>query len=447
MNKRNSVNDTHSSPERKKRELEHTESGYDAAGVPEYYNEEEDFRKLDERFGNNPKNEYYAKVASGYRYAKIALVAVLVAVILFALVLGSDEFTYANLRYLLRNFGEVTNTDTELATVIEFHGDENSVCDIFNDKLAVLSGDTVSLYRLSGKKLFSEKVTQGNGATHLAVGSKYFFVWSHEYGTFDIFNSVYKIVTLESQYPVQAVAVDGVGGFALLNRNKTDLSSVEIYDGDALITATKTLANDYAVSIALSSDGNMLSTASFSTEEGEYLSKLDVSDIKNGVSLHTYTYKGEFPLETGFFGNYGFYILTDKAAYIYGASGELLIRETYSGKLSLTASNGSHVCLVCTSVGSVSANHIEVISETGRVAARFSTDSVVIDACLTEENVFLLASSVVCVSLEDGGKTDIPRRQNARSIITDGANVYCVYTGRAELIYSDGRPYSNNENN
>ena len=399
--------------------------------------DDDDFDDLEKRFSTHGKNRYYAKVSTGYRAVKLILVILLTAVIAFALVLGSDNFTYANLRYLLRNLGEANSAETERAAAIEFHGADGTDLAIFSGKLAVAGTDNVSLYRLSGKKLY-ELATDVSEPV-ITEGGKYFFVWKCGEPEISVYNNVSRVGTITADGPVYALSADNSGSFAVLYKDRVYSSAVAVYDSDLDKRATKNMPSENAVDIALSGDGRMLYTLSFSVGEGDYVAKLDFSDINGAAVTHTYTYSGEFPLKCGAFSDGGCYAVTDKSLCVYSSEGTLLYSEKTDDTPYRIIANDAYACIVTGGKGS--GERFTVVSQSGAVAVSATVDGAVLDGCLTEDALFLLSSSIVSISLEDGNRQLIARSPNALSLLTDGAAVYCVYTGRAELVYADGKPF------
>ncbi len=399
---------------------------------------DDDFSELEQRFSGHAKNKYYAKVSTGYRNVKLLLVILLTAVVAFALVLGADNFTYSNLRYLLRNFGEADSGDIERTACVEFHGSDGTDLGIFGGKLAVAGTDNVSLFRMSGKKIYeiSTELTE----PVITCGGKYFFVWKCGEADISVFNAVSRVGTLHTDGPIYAVSADEQGSFAVLYKDRVYGSAVAVYDSDLQKKATKNMPNANAVDIALSQDGGMLYTLSFTAADGDYLANLDFSDINIGTVAHTYTYKGEFPLKVGAFANGGCFAVTDKTVYVYSREGELLCSESIGDSIYRVFSSDSYVCAVTGGKGGT--GFVTVISKNGRTAVSVAVDGTVLDGCITDDGLFLLSSSIVLVSLEDGNKQLISRSPNAHGLLCDGEAVYCVYTGKAELVFSEGKPFN-----
>lgn len=400
--------------------------------------EEDDLSELEERFSSHAKNKYYAKVSSGYRTVKLLLVILLTAVIAFVLVLGADNLTYSNLRYLLRNFGEANPGDTERAAVVEFHGADGTQLGLFGGKLAVAGSDNVSVFRLSGKKIY--EISTDISEPLITCGGKYFFVWKCGESDISVFNAVSRVATLTVDGPIYAVSSDDNGYFAVLYKDRVYNSCVAVFDSDLKKRATKNMTSDNAVDISLAYGGGMLYTLSFTASDGDYVTKLDFSDIIGGSVVHTYTYTGEFPLRCGAFENGSVYALTDKAIYVYSSDGGLIYSQSLQVSPYRIFDSRSSVCFVGSSNGGASS--FALITQNGECVASGVTDGSVLDGCITQDSLFILSSSIVCVSLDDGNKQLIGRAPNALGLLCDGDAIYCVYTGRVELIYANGNVFS-----
>ena len=121
--------------------------------------DDSDFDGLSQRFGAPEQNEYYAKVSGRYRTAKLLLTALLVLVIVTAIVFASDSVTYANLKYLMRNLGDASASDTVRASVIPIEADGKIACGFFSGRFAVAGESAVVLRRIGGKQVYRETLT------------------------------------------------------------------------------------------------------------------------------------------------------------------------------------------------------------------------------------------------------------------------------------------------
>jgi len=405
------------------------------APVSAHY-DDDDFSGLDERFGGRVKNKYYAKVSAGYRNVKLVLIVLLVAIVLFALVLGADNFTYANLRYLLRNFGEATSNDTEIAPSVDFDVDSHISAGFFGGKLAVAGDEGFSLYRLSGKKIFDDKSEHLNA--RLACGDKYSIVWSYGERTVSVYNTVSLVHRETFDQPVYAVSVDDSGYYAVLMGDTVYSAAIRLFTPNFRLAVTVNVAERHVAGISLSPDGSRLSVISFTADNGEYVSTLEVFDTKNGLTLHSFKYPAEFAVKCGHFDNGGFFCLTGDRLYIYADDGSAVYSDAVPDGLVLASADGNNVCTVSNFGTSSYVNTVQVISSDGRLVCRFTCDSALADVCLTTDNVLVLGSSVLCVSIEDGGKTELPKKSGATALLSDGEKVYCIYPNRAELIFDGG---------
>lgn len=401
--------------------------------------DEDDFAELEERFSSHAKNKYYAKVSTGYRNVKLILIIILTAIVAFALVLGADNFTYSNLRYLLRNFGDADSGDPERAASVEYHGADGAKLGVYGGKLAVAGSDNVSLFRMSGKRIY--EISSEHSSTELTCGGKYFFVWKCGDPVISVFNAVSRVGSFSADGPIYAVSADDHGSFAVLYKDRVYTSAVAVYDSDLQKRATKTMPQDNAVDIALSYDGTMLYTLSFTTRDGDFETKLDFSDIIGGEVVHTYTYNGEFPLKVGAFKDGGCYVVTDKSVYVYSRVGELLCGRNSDGDVYRIIDSETYVCTVSDVRGGKGL--VTAVSKDGELKISASVDGAVLDGCINGDGLFLLSSSIVLISLDDSSKQLIGRSPNALGLLCDGDAVYCVYTGRAELVFLDGKPVNN----
>ena len=405
--------------------------------------EHDDFSGLDERFGQRNKNEYYGKVSNGYRRVKLVLVVILVLAVLFAIVIASDDLTYSNIRYMLRNFTEITTEDTVRAELVKFDAETNTVCEIFAGKIAVASEEGISLYRPSGKKIFSESIIVYE--PRLTAGDKYFFVWSSGENLLYIFNSVSLVREESFDHPIYSVVCGLDGSFAVLTEDAGVTSSVLVYNKNFQCILKKQVDSGYVSSIALSGDGRLLASAAFSTDNGRYITKLENISLSDGSVVFEAVHENAFPLEVGFFENSGHYFVSNSSVFVYSDSGELIYSDDTVSSVRRAHASQTHLSYLVSSVSVSKQSEVKVVSQNGDLTADVALEGTVSDIALTDYSLLLLSNNVVVVSLEDGGRTELTKKPNALSLFADGLNVYCLFPDRAELIIKDGEPITSND--
>lgn len=392
----------------------------------------DDFSGLDERFGKRNINEYYGKVSGCYRKVKLVLVVLLVLVALFALVIASDDLTYSNIRYMLRNFTEITTDDAKRAEVVSFNAETNSVCKVFAGKIAVASEEGISLFRPSGKKIFSENIILSN--PKLTVGDKYFFVWTSGGNTLFIFNSVSLVREEKFEYPIYSVVSGFDGNFAVLTEAASSSSAVLVYNKNFQCILKKQVDSGYLSAIALSPDGKLLASAAFSTENGRYITRIENILLSDGSVVFEAFHENTFPLEVGFFEDCGHYFVGDSSVFVYSAGGETVYSDFTASSVRRVRASDKHLCYLVSSVSVSKESEIKVVSNVGKISADIMLDGSVTDIVMTDYSIVLLSDDIVSFSLEDGGRNVIAKKPNALSLFADGLNVYCAFADRAELI-------------
>ena len=398
----------------------------------------DDFSSLDERFGQRNKNEYYQRVSSSYRKVKLVLVIMLVIVLLFAIVIASDDLSYSNIRYMLRNFTEITTKDSERASTVKFSAETNTACEAFSGKIAVACDEGVSLYRASGKKIFTEAISLFE--PRLTVGDKYFFVWSSGKDRLYIFNSVSLVREEKFDYPIYSVVAGADGCYAVLTEESGVTSAVLVYNKNFQCILKKSVDSGYVSSIALSPDGALLSSAAFTTRNGQYVTRLENIQLSDGSVTFEAEHVDAFPLEIGFFEDSGQYFIGSASVFVYSKYGEFLYSDKTASSVRAVCSTGKHLAYLVSSASVSKESEIKVVSADGVLSADVMLDGSVFDIALTDYSAVFLSSDYIIVSLEDGGRTDIKKSNNPASLFADGQHVYSLFSDRAELILSSGEP-------
>ena len=397
--------------------------------------DDSDFEGPSQRFGAPEQNEYYAKVSGRYRTAKLLLTALLVLVIVTALVFASDSVTYANLKYLMRNLGDASASDTVRASVIPIEADGKIACGFFSGRFAVAGESAVVLRRIGGKQVYRETLTSTMPV--LTLGKKYFLVWTCGENTYTVFNSVAAVKSGKLDTPIYAAATADDGSYALLTATAEYRSVVELYDADFSLRAAYRKSEGYVSAISLSADASRLALFSFRTENGAYTSCLDVYLTEKADLLLSVSFADGVPLACGFFSDGSFWCFSEKSLRIYGADGSLAACHLMPGEVRRIAADESFAAVLCHADGADRRTYILAYKADGSACAEAlltgSYDSLV----LCGSGAAVLGEELTLLSFEDGGRKTAERKTGAVGLAADGSCVYCIYGDRAELVFGE----------
>ncbi|MCQ2424726.1 MAG: DUF5711 family protein [Lachnospiraceae bacterium] len=292
-----------------------------------------------------PENEYYLKIAAKFKWAKY-FAAVLTVVFFLAMIsIFRKDITLENFRYLLRDMNTDSTKYTDVYSTIYYDSVGDTDFALFRDYLAVVRpGDTL-LYSSEGKTVLS--VTNDYIAPHVLSTDSFFLVYDFGQTTqqFSVMNAFSKLYDGKTSAPIAGAAASPTGLFAFILKNADFRGVVEIYDGDFDVIS-RVYTDRYVTHIAFSDDGTRLLIVSLTDAGGGWVSEVSVVDPYNDQSVFSVSVPGEMLISGAFSGD-TVTVSGDGGVYHFGAAGEKLSEEYFSGKTPTDILTGKGKYAVC----------------------------------------------------------------------------------------------------
>jgi len=392
---------------------------------------DDDLEDLRAKFGSARPGEYYTKVSKRYRSGKILLILLLIALILLIFFFGASSFTYANLRYLARNLGEATLGSGERAAEIAIGADGNADFALFKGKIAVAGESGVSLYRPSGKEMYTEKLALA--APRLIVSDRYYLLWSAGENSYGVLNAVSMLKTGTLDYPVYGAAVAENGSYALITKTRQYQSSVFFYDRNFKLKTEYNKSDAYFSSVAFSEDGRKIALLSFSAQNGFYRTTLEVYGIGETEPVFSRSFDKEFPVSCFLLPDGRAALITDAAYSCYDAAGKEVFRRSYTGSPVKTLYSDEALVLLFTEEDR-SGTRVLVSSYAGETLLDVYAGSDVQDAVFYDGKIAVLSLVTEIFDPRTGERTVLDREKGAIALLADGEALYCCSKERISLL-------------
>ncbi|MBQ7171856.1 MAG: hypothetical protein IJR89_06235 [Clostridia bacterium] len=392
---------------------------------------EDDLEDLRAKFGGARPGEYYTKVSKRYRGGKIFLILLLIALILLIFVFGAGSFTYANLRYLARNLGEATLGGGERAEEIAIGADGNADFAVFKGKIAVAGESGVSLYRASGKELYTEKIALG--APRLIASDRYFLLWSAGENSYGVFNAVSLLKTATLDYPIYGAALAENGSYALITKTRLYPSSVFLYDRNFKLKTEYNKSDAYYSSVAFSEDGKTIALLSFSVQSGFYSTLLEVYGIGETEPTFTCRFAKEFPIACFLASNGRAVLVTDAAYSSYDAEGKEIFRREYNGTPVKTLFSDGSLALLFTEQNR-RGTRVLLSALTGETLLDAYAEPDVSDAVFYQGRIAVLSLVTEIFDPATGERTVLEKEKGAVALLADGDALYSCSKERIALL-------------
>ena len=222
--------------------------------------------------------------AERFRRAKWFVLLFLFIFVLLMLLFCKGSINYETFLFLLRDLDAEYHADTDAGGIgVYYDADTEMSCQVFKDHLIVVDTRQVSLYGLSGYRVFSYPHNYQNPS--ITVSDNYFIVYDLGGYGFSLYNAVGLLQENDQfDFPILDATVASNGTFGILTKNQTYRSTVQIYDSSAKLLASYHTMR-YATRIKLNENASRIQIASV------YIDSADTGAQENGVPrmvLQTY---------------------------------------------------------------------------------------------------------------------------------------------------------------
>lgn len=352
-------------------------------------------------------NRYYLKISRRYMTAGIILMLILVLYIIFIMMFFGRYVTYDNLKYLIKDIGNVSLPGSENYTSIVYNGSDNLKAQSFRGGLAMCSKDSYMYYDSGGILLTEQNI--GYASPEMAASDKYMLVYDVGGTGYSVYNQLTCIIDRQSEQRIVSGDISDNGSMILVTRSRETKYVVELYNS-AFVKSMSIYKENYVLGAAISPDGNYIVIAS-GIPDGTDLD-CEISICKKGESspLFTSSYSHTMPLDIHAEEN-GFILLCDNGLYFFDYSGAIGSSLTFSGMNLRCADINSESAAVTGSVNALgSENRCAVFGSSGEVLYDSVLEERIVgtyaSANLSDALVYLKTTDKVIKILPDGTKEE-----------------------------------------
>lgn len=287
---------------------------------PEYNKEYEPYIDPVEIDEETVKNAEYEKVAGRYRLAKWAVLMLLVIYAIFMVFTFRDMITLENFRYLVRNVDFDIETGINLQNDIIYNADPDNMFVKYRDYLALIGKNSLTIYDVSGREAYSEKVSLASPA--VCTSSKYMLVYDRQGSGYSVYSYFNREFNEEFSYPVCAAAMSDSGVYAVASVSSDYDGVVYIYNSKFKLI-NRVFKNRTVSSLAVTDDGSEVLICAYGSEtNGSVTAEITALPTATKDSRLHFTVDGIIPYECGYLENGGFYIISSDGIRIYEKDGK-----------------------------------------------------------------------------------------------------------------------------
>ena len=204
---------------------------------------------------------FHRKWAERFRRAKWLVLLFLFLFALLMLLFFKSSINYENFLFLLRDLDAEYHADADVGGIgVYYDADTEMTCHVFKNHLVVIDTGHVSLYGLSGYRVFTYPHKYRNPV--VVVSDNYFIVYDLGGYRYSFYNAIGLLKESKTyDYPIIGAVVADNGTHAILTKNQTYRSTVQVFDNECdLLASYHTMR--YVTSIALNDSATRIQTAS-----------------------------------------------------------------------------------------------------------------------------------------------------------------------------------------
>lgn len=347
----------------------------------------------------NDKSRYYNRSSHLLRLFKYAAVVMLVFFLITCIVIFKKDITIQNIQLLAKFINFDSSSDEYTG---EFTTTANIDSDIFmlRNNLGVVNKNNISLYDLSGQKLFSYNFSLSiPSVTHDNHN-----IIVHDIGgnTLTVFNSFSKIK--DFKFTGEVLSSDIVENyFCVITRDETYTSLLKVYEysyheRDYLEKFTLKSSN-FLTSCAISGNGRYVAVTVTDSQDGKFSSNLLVYDTSSSSSspIQTFELSDELPVKAGISSSgSSFYVITDSSIHFLSAKNEENSVYTFT-QSKVDKFYESDEMIIVTEKNNLSGNSVllTALSQSGDVIFEINIPDVIYDICIGKNKVYALGKTKV----------------------------------------------------
>ena len=343
---------------------------------------------------SNKSSNYYQQSAFVLRIFKYASVLLFIIFLISCIVIFRKDITIQNMQ-LLAKFINLDTGATEYVEEFSTTASDESEITMLRDNLAVINKNNISLYDLSGQKLFSYNYSLSSPAV---VNDEHSIIVHDTDGdVLTIFNAFSKIKDFKYSGNVSSASIND-NFFSVITDDESFNSSLKVYGYDYqsrdYLEIFTLKSSNFLTSSAVSHSGRHVAVSSVESDSGSYNCSVNLFDTSSDSSLPVLSYKiiNELPVRVGFADdNSSLYVITDSAVHFLDSDFECSSIYKFNQSKVDKYYEGDEM-LVFTEHNNLSGNSVMItaLSEYGETIFELNISDEIYDIAIGKEKLFAL---------------------------------------------------------
>ncbi len=355
------------------------------------------------------QKKYFSKWSEYFRIAKTVSLLAFISTILISVFFFGDSITYDNFQLLIRNIdSEYYSSSEKSQNVIYYNSDNNTVFEELDGNLIIAENQTVSLYSMSGRKIYS--YSDSFSSPIVVTSDKYFIVYEQNGNKFSVYGKIGLLYQENAcEFPITCAYISDSGKFLIGTKSREYSTCVLLYNEKfSLMGEYKN--SRYLISCSLSQDGKYVALATAEAENGVYKT---VTTLYNTSNLYKSSniepdfkaeISGAFPLKIYFTKQNKVLLCCDDMTLVYNSDGSINSSYSYDrDSLTHLSYNGNdRIALIFSSEERIDKSSVNVIDISGKLIYNNKNVNRVNDISYKNDTLYLLSDGMISKLSEEG---------------------------------------------
>ncbi len=383
------------------------------------------------------QRKHYIKWSERFRIAKSISLLAFISIILIAFVFFGDSITYENLQLLVKNIDSEYYSSDDSRGVIYYNSDENTVFEEFNGNLVIAGNHGVSLYSMSGRKIFS--YNDSFKVPRISVSDKYFIVYELNGNKFSVYSKIGQLFqNTEYEYPISSVFVSDNGKFLVATKSRENSTCVYLYNEKFSIIG-KYENSRHLISCALSNDEKYVALATAEAENGVFKTVTTLYKVSTAEQLFKIENKNTFPLKVFFSKKNSVILCCSDEMFVYSTDAVLSASYKYDSELltNISFNGDDSIAFVFSSDNTINKSCVNILDIKGKVIYNSTDIEKVDDISFFGDSLFVLKGNKVSKITSKGAVVDREFEKSAlihRIFASDENSVIVVWNESSFII-------------
>jgi len=350
----------------------------------------------DKTFAEN----YYRKSALVTKIFKYITVFLFIVFLISCIVIFRRDITVQNIQLLAKYFsleGSSSNYSDEFSVSCS----DDCIPIMLRDNLGVIDKNNISLYDLSGQKLFS--FNYAYSAPAVVYDNHSILVYDVKGTELSLFNSFSKLKNMSFDGGISCADINE-NSFAVVYRDDSNRSVLSVYDfsstdNDYLEVFKFSTSSAFLTSVALSDNSRYVLTTGTESKGGNYSSTVMVYDsLSSSVDpLFSTEIVGELPIHSGFADNTNsLFVVTDSGILFFDFS----LEQSSYFKFNQSKIDNFYIgddLIVVSERNNLAGNSMLLtgISKGGDIIFKMNVQDQICDICFGKNSIFALGKNDV----------------------------------------------------